>query len=73
MHGGMTATTHPGDPLVIGLSVLYEDEPDGRVIAHIPQEEHDQGSAACNRATDVPVGHDIAPFFNRGPTLVHRP
>ena len=33
----MTATTHPDAPLVIGLSVLYEDEPDGRVIAHIPQ------------------------------------
>jgi predicted RNase H-like HicB family nuclease len=33
----MTATIHHGDPLVIGLSVLYEDEPDGRVIAHIPQ------------------------------------
>ena len=32
----MTATTHPDAPL-IGLSVLYEDEPDGRVIAHIPQ------------------------------------
>jgi predicted RNase H-like HicB family nuclease len=37
MHGGMTVTTRPDDPLVIGLSVLYEDEPDGRVIAHIPQ------------------------------------
>ena len=33
----MTATTHPDAPLVIGLSVLCEDEPDGRVIAHIPQ------------------------------------
>ncbi len=33
----MTATTPPEAPLVIGLSVLYEDEPDGRVIAHIPQ------------------------------------
>ena len=32
----MTATL-PDAPLVIGLSVLYEDEPDGRVIAHIPQ------------------------------------
>jgi hypothetical protein len=37
MHGGMTATTRPDPPLVIGLSVLYEDEPDGRVLAHIPQ------------------------------------
>ena len=37
MHGGMTVTTRPDDPLVIGLSVLYEDEPDGRVIAHVPQ------------------------------------
>ena len=33
----MTTTTPPEAPLVIGLSVLYEDEPDGRVIAHIPQ------------------------------------
>lgn len=33
---GMT-TTYPDAPLVISLSVLYEDEPDGRVIAHIPQ------------------------------------
>ena len=33
----MTATTHPDAPLVTGLSVLYEVEPDGRVIAHIPQ------------------------------------
>ena len=30
-------TTYPDAPLVISLSVLYEDEPDGRVIAHIPQ------------------------------------
>jgi hypothetical protein len=37
MHGRMTDTTHPIAPLVVGLSVLYEDEPDGRVIAHIPQ------------------------------------
>ena len=37
MHGGMTVTTRPDDPLIIGLSVLYEAEPDGRVIAHIPQ------------------------------------
>ena len=29
----MTTTTVPNAPLVIGLSVLYEDEPDGRVIA----------------------------------------
>jgi hypothetical protein len=27
----------PDDRLVIGLTVLYEDEPDARVIAHIPQ------------------------------------
>jgi predicted RNase H-like HicB family nuclease len=33
----MTPTTDPDQPLVIGLIVLYEDEPDGRVIAHIPQ------------------------------------
>jgi hypothetical protein len=33
----MTPTTDPDQPLVIGLTVLYEDEPDGRVIAHIPQ------------------------------------
>ncbi len=33
----MTVTTNPDEPLVIALSVLYEDEPDGRVIAHIPQ------------------------------------
>jgi hypothetical protein len=33
----MTATTPTGEPLVIGLTVLYEDEPDGLVIAHIPQ------------------------------------
>ena len=25
----MTATIHPDAPLVIGLSVLYEDEPEG--------------------------------------------
>jgi predicted RNase H-like HicB family nuclease len=37
MHGGMATNTQPEAPLVIGLSVLYEDEPDGRVIAHIPQ------------------------------------
>jgi hypothetical protein len=37
MHDGMTATDHPDEPLVVGLSVLYEDEPDGRVIAHIPR------------------------------------
>jgi predicted RNase H-like HicB family nuclease len=37
MHGGMTVTTNPEAPLVVGLGVLYEDEPDGRVIAHIPQ------------------------------------
>ena len=37
MHRGMTITTHPDEPLVVGLSVLYEDEPDGHVIAHIPQ------------------------------------
>ena len=37
MHGGMTDTTQTDAPLFIGLSVLYEDEPDGRVIAHIPQ------------------------------------
>lgn len=35
-HGGMTITTPADAPLVIGLSVPYEDEPDGRVIAHIP-------------------------------------
>jgi predicted RNase H-like HicB family nuclease len=33
----MTATTESPRPLVVVLSVLYEDEPDGRVIAHIPQ------------------------------------
>jgi len=33
----MPATTEPADPLVIVLGVLYEDEPDGRVIAPIPQ------------------------------------
>jgi hypothetical protein len=33
----MTATSQPDEPLVIGLSVLYEDEPDGRVIAHMPR------------------------------------
>jgi hypothetical protein len=33
MQGGMTTTTPPEAPLVIGLSVLYEDEPDGRVIS----------------------------------------
>ena len=33
----MTATIHPDASLVIGLSVLYEDEPEGGVIAHIPQ------------------------------------
>jgi predicted RNase H-like HicB family nuclease len=33
----MTPTTDPDQPLVIGLIVLYEDEPDGRVIAHVPQ------------------------------------
>jgi predicted RNase H-like HicB family nuclease len=33
----MTVTSDPDEPLVIALSVLYEDEADGRVIAHIPQ------------------------------------
>ena len=33
----MTTTTPPEAPLVIGLGVLYEDEPDGHVIAHIPR------------------------------------
>jgi predicted RNase H-like HicB family nuclease len=33
----MTATIEPPQPLVIVLGVLYEDEPGGRVIAHIPQ------------------------------------
>jgi predicted RNase H-like HicB family nuclease len=37
MYRGMTTPTSPDASLVIGLSVLYEDEPDGRVIAHIPQ------------------------------------
>jgi hypothetical protein len=37
MDGAMTVTTHPDDSFVVGLSVLYEDEPDGRVIARIPQ------------------------------------
>jgi hypothetical protein len=34
---GMPSITEPAEPLVVMLSVIYEDEPDGRVIAHIPQ------------------------------------
>ncbi|MEA2275311.1 MAG: hypothetical protein QOC78_271 [Solirubrobacteraceae bacterium] len=33
----MIVTTHGDEPLVIALTVLYEDELDGRVIAHLPQ------------------------------------
>lgn len=33
----MTVTTDPDEPLVVGLTVLYEDDLDGRVIAHIPE------------------------------------
>ena len=62
----MTTTTPPEAPLVIGLSVLYEDEPDGRVIAHIPQvlgaisrgaDRRSARAAVCRTLRDVIVGY----------------
>ena len=62
----MTTTTPPEAPLVIGLSVLYEDEPDGRVIAHIPQvlgaisrgdDRRSARTAVCGVLRDLIVGY----------------
>ena len=66
----MTATIHPDAPLVIGLSVLYEDEPEGASSRTSPglgaiSRGDDRRSA---RAAVRGVLRDLIPGL---PTLAH--
>ena len=67
----MTATTHPDAPLVIGLSVRYEDEPDGRVIAHIPQVLGAISRGDDRRSARAAVRGVLRDLIRGLPTLAH--
>ncbi|HEX5925839.1 MAG TPA: hypothetical protein VFY45_18545 [Baekduia sp.] len=62
----MTTTTQPDTPLVIGLSVLYEDQPDGRVIAHIPRSWGESAAPTISARPGAAVLRDLIPGL---PTL----